>query len=93
MSNLSLFRETIIAIVTSAVTIPALWILTAPIDPNSDASSFGLDFALISIVTAGLVMLLRSIWRQTAWTPAERERNPDDWNRLDIGDRCEGGSF
>ena len=92
MSNVSIVRETIIAVVTAVITMPALWLLAAPINPDRDVSSPGLDFVLLTIVAAGLVMLLRSTWRQTECTASDRESGLEEWSWQNMGDRGTRGN-
>jgi hypothetical protein len=77
MTTVSFVKEAIIATVTATVAIPLLWVLTTPLDPSRNAHSPGLDLAALTLVGAGMVMLLRSTWRQTA-TPGVYRDNVID---------------
>jgi hypothetical protein len=92
MMSVSFVKEAIIASITAAVAIPLLWVLTTPLDPSRDARSPGLDLAALTLVGAGMVMLLRSTWRETASPGGNRDRALDDWEGHKFGDTLSNGS-
>lgn len=77
MSHVSMLRETIIASLCAGIAVPLLWILGAAINPGRNVHSPGLDLAIMTIVGAGSVMLLRSTWRDTAAAAADHDRRPE----------------
>lgn len=77
MANNSILREAIIAGLIATIAVPLLWVLGASVDPGRNVHSPGLDLAMMTIVGAGSVMLLRSIWRESAASPADHARYPE----------------
>ena len=90
--TVSFVKEAIIASITAAVAIPLLWLLTAPLDPSRDARSPGLDLVALTLAGAGMVMLLRSTWRETAIPGVNRDRVLDDWEWREFEDTSRSGS-
>ena len=76
MANVSMVKEAIIASLCSSIAVPLLWILGAAINPGRNVHSPGFDLAIMTIVGAGSVMLLRSTWREPARTLADQDRRP-----------------
>jgi hypothetical protein len=85
MANSGMLREAIIAGLSAAIAVPLLWVLGASVNPGRDVHSPGFDLALMTIVGAGSVMLLRSIWREPATSPADQVRHPDYRERPEPG--------
>ena len=92
MSNVSFLKEVVIAGVTATVVIPVLWLLGAALDPARQADSAGLDLVVLILAGAGLVMLLRSTWRESAVSGANRDRVIDDWDWREFGDSLHSGN-
>lgn len=92
MSTVSFVKEAIIAGITATVVIPLLWLLTTPLDPSRDARSPGFDLAALTLAGAGVVMLLRSTWREKAISGVNRDRVLDDWEWREFEDSLRSGS-
>jgi hypothetical protein len=76
MLTVSMLRETIIASLSAVITVPLLWLLGATINPQRNVHEPGLDLAIMTIVGAVAVLLLRSTWRDSAPVPAAQDRRP-----------------
>jgi hypothetical protein len=86
MMSVSFVKEAIIATITAAVVIPLLWLMGAAVVPSRDTHSPGLDLVVLTLAGAGVVMLIRSVWRDTAGPMANRDHFLDGWERCDFGD-------
>jgi hypothetical protein len=90
MANVSMLKEAIIACLIAAIAVPLLWALGSAIDPDRNIYSPGLDLAIMTIVGAGSVMLLRSIWRDTANASTDQDRRPAVRERYEPGNSYQG---
>ena len=77
MAKVSMLREAIVASLSAAITVPLLWLLGGAINPERNVHSPDLGLAIMTIVGAGSILLLRSTWRDTAQASAKHDRRPD----------------
>jgi len=91
MSNASIAKEALIAGVTATVVIPLLWFLGAAVNPDRDPHAPGLDLAVLMLAGAIMVVLLRSMWRNTAPPSSEGEHAVESWTWGNVGDSYGGG--